>query len=85
MSRKRKRLNRWLWAFEQGAVRIPNDGALIAELQVFEATQLQSGMMRYSAPAGGHDDMVVSLMLEYSAVSGASRMSSRGIFDLYQR
>lgn len=48
-------------AFEQRAIRIPDDDALIEELQAYETERLPSGMLRYSAPAGMHDDMVMSL------------------------
>jgi hypothetical protein len=71
-------------AFEQGRIRIPNDPVLIGELQAFESTTLASGMMRYAAPAGMHDDTVLSLMLAYSAVSGCSRLPYRGLLEWYR-
>jgi hypothetical protein len=71
--------------FEQGRIKIPNDPILIGELQAFEATQLPSGRMQYAAPAGLHDDLVMALMLAYSAVSGVSHMTSRGVFELYEQ
>lgn len=52
-------------AFETSAVRIPNDATLIGELQAYEQTQLPSGIWRYSAPDGMHDDMVMSLALAW--------------------
>lgn len=52
-------------AFERGEIRIPNDAVLIAELQAYEMERLPSGMMRYNAPAGMHDDCVMSLALAY--------------------
>ncbi|HQE18936.1 MAG TPA: hypothetical protein PK607_10550, partial [Aggregatilineales bacterium] len=54
-------------AFERGDIRIPDDPVLIAELEAFEATRLPSGRWRYEAPAGMHDDMVISLALAYEA------------------
>lgn len=50
-------------AFEQGLISIPDDPVLIAELQAFEGERLPSGLMRYGAPAGMHDDTVMSLAL----------------------
>ena len=56
-------------AFERGEIKIPNDAGLIGELQAFEATTLPSGLQRYAAPEGMHDDMVISLCLAWQAVS----------------
>ncbi len=55
-------------AFEQGTLRILDDETLIGELQAFEAARLPGGMLRYGAPAGQHDDCVISLALGYHAV-----------------
>lgn len=54
-------------AFEQAQIRILRDSTLINELQAYEATQLPSGLIRYGAPSGLHDDMVMSLALAYHA------------------
>ena len=53
-------------AFENGEIRILDDEALINELQAFEMDRLPSGAFRYSAPAGMHDDCVMSLALAWS-------------------
>jgi len=52
-------------AFERGAIRILPDPVLINELQSYEAERLPSGMTRYSAPAGLHDDTVMALALAW--------------------
>ena len=52
-------------AFEQGALRILNDPILIGELQAYEMERLPSGMLRYSAPDGMHDDTVMALALAW--------------------
>lgn len=59
-------------AFERGEISIPNDPILIGELQAYEQERLPSGMMRYGAPDGMHDDMVMSLALVWSGVSGGA-------------
>ncbi len=56
-------IQRLALAFERGEITIPNDPALIGELQAFEGKPLPSGLMRYSAPAGLHDDCVMSLAI----------------------
>lgn len=56
-------------AFERGELRILPEPTLIAELQAYEATRLPSGMLRYSAPEGMHDDCVVSLALAWQGAS----------------
>lgn len=58
-------------AFEKGEIAILPDETLIAELEAFEAERLPSGMLRYRAPEGMHDDCVMSLALAWSAVATA--------------
>lgn len=60
-------------AFEQGNIRILNDAQLIAELQAYEVSRLPSGMVRYSAPEGMHDDCVMSLAMAWHGASAAQR------------
>ena len=55
-------------AFERGTITIPNDPALIGELQAFEAKALPSGLTRYSGPEGSHDDTVISLALAWQGL-----------------
>jgi hypothetical protein len=50
-------------ALERGQVRILPDPVLLAELQSFQCERLASGLMRYSAPPGSHDDCVMALAL----------------------
>lgn len=52
-------------AFERATIRILPDPALIGELQAFESKRLPGGMLRYEAPEGMHDDMVISLALAW--------------------
>ena len=52
-------------AFEREELRILDEKALVAELQAYEMTRLPSGMLRYSAPQGMHDDCVISLALAW--------------------
>ncbi|OQA96948.1 MAG: Terminase-like family protein [Chloroflexi bacterium ADurb.Bin222] len=54
-------------AFEQGAIRVLNDPVLVGELQGYEMDRSPSGMVRYSAPEGLHDDCVMSLALAWHA------------------
>jgi phage terminase large subunit-like protein len=56
-------------AFEQGHLTIPDDPVLIGELEAYTAVRLPGGLLRYSAPEGGHDDCVVSLMLVWLAAA----------------
>ena len=56
-------------AFEKGTIKIIPDETLIGELQAYEMERLPSGMMRYNAPAGMHDDCVMSLALAWSGAS----------------
>lgn len=50
-------------AFEQGTLRIPPVQWLIDELLAYDQERMPSGMMRYGAPPGGHDDGVMALAI----------------------
>jgi phage FluMu gp28-like protein len=50
-------------AFETAELTIVDDPVLIGELEAYEAERLPSGLVRYGAPAGGHDDCVMALAL----------------------
>lgn len=69
-------------AFERGDIRILADPVQVAELQAYEMERLPSGLMRYGAPEGMHDDTVMALALAWHAVSqpgtGAVQIQVRG-------
>ena len=44
-----------------------NRAALLAELMAFEGTPLPNGMTRFAAALGGHDDLVIAMMLAWTA------------------
>lgn len=48
---------------ERGLVSFPNYPIMIRELQAFEYEVAASGLFKYSAPSGFHDDCVISLAL----------------------
>lgn len=56
-------------AFERGDIRILNDPVLIAELLAYRAERLASGLLRYGAPSGQHDDCVMALAIAWSEIS----------------
>lgn len=68
-------------AFERGVLRIPNDPILIAELQAYEAERLPSGMIRYGAPEGMHDDCVMSLALAWLPIAEGERAQGVYVYD----
>jgi phage terminase large subunit-like protein len=59
-------------AFEHGEIKIINDPVLIGELLSFEGKRSPSGSFTYSAPAGMHDDCVMSLAIGWDALSGST-------------
>lgn len=52
-------------AFEKNAIEIINDPNLTAELMAYDQERLPSGLIRYGAPAGTHDDCVMALALAW--------------------
>lgn len=56
-------------AFERRVLRIINDPVLVGELLAYEAERLPSGLLRYGAPPGQHDDCVMALALAWQAAT----------------
>lgn len=59
-------------AFEQGSIHIINDPVTVGELQAYEVERTPSGMVKYSAPEGMHDDTVMALALAWQACARPS-------------
>lgn len=56
-------------AFERGDLHILSEPVQCNELQAYEMERLPSGMLRYNAPEGMHDDTVIALALAWQGVS----------------
>jgi hypothetical protein len=62
-------------ALERGDIAILNEPVLLNELLAYESERLPSGLVRYGAPQGLHDDCVISLALAVEAMQmGAFRV-----------
>jgi len=59
-------------ALERGDLAILDNPVLIAELLAYESERLPSGLLRYSAPPGLHDDCVMSLALAWHGAASAN-------------
>lgn len=67
---KRDMIEDLIVAFEQQLIGIPKNEMLISELQAFTCIyNPQTQSVRYQAPNGMHDDMVLSLAYAYSCVN----------------
>jgi len=64
-------------AFERAQIAILSDAVLVGELQAFTAERLPSGMLRYSAPSGMHDDCVMSLAMAWYGASKPKQREAR--------
>jgi phage terminase large subunit-like protein len=75
-------------AFERGEIKIPERGphaaTLIAELQAYTQERMASGLMRFGAPEGGHDDMVMSAAFAWHGASGGG-MSNPGWVRIFRQ
>ena len=56
-------------ALERGDVGLLDDEVQTGELQAYTAERLPSGLVRYTAPEGMHDDTVIALALAWEAAS----------------
>ena len=54
-------------AIERRDVGLPKADWLLEELEAFESEQMPSGLTRYSAPSGMHDDGVIALAIAWHA------------------
>lgn len=61
-------------AIERGDIYLVPDRILLNELEAYEGKRLPSGVMRFSAPSGMHDDHVMSLALAVRAASQSARV-----------
>lgn len=80
---KQQIINALALAFEQTDITIPNDPVLIGELQAYTIERLPSGNLRYTAPAGLHDDCVMALALAWYGVTNRSTTELIQIPDLF--
>lgn len=64
-------------AFERSDITILDDLMLISELQAYEMDRLPSGLFRYGAPSGFHDDCVMSLALAWYGISQSNHQKPR--------
>ena len=72
-------------AFERGDIKIINDPVLISEHQAYEMERLPSGLMRYNAPSGMHDDTVMSTAIGWQGVLVMSEPAqSNVVIDEYE-
>ncbi len=65
-------IERLALALEQGQLQLLDDAVLLDELQQFSAERLPSGVVRYTAPPGYHDDCVMAVALAWHAAGSAS-------------
>jgi len=67
----------------RGPIAIPKEPVLISELEAFEATKTPSGLIRYAAPEGMHDDTVMALALAWHGAQRPKMQSAK--VDFYAR
>lgn len=64
-------------AFEQDKIKMIDDPVLVSELMGYQSERLPSGLLRYGAPEGMHDDCVIALALAWwGGVAGRSWVMS---------
>ena len=66
-------------AIEQGSIQLLNDPVGKAELEAYERSVTETGMSKYSAPSGMHDDTVIARALMYRAMQQAPRVRVPGL------
>lgn len=72
-------------AIERGDITLLDDPVQEAELLGYEASVLPSGMLRYGAPPGQHDDTVIALGLAYLGAQRERIPSARTKYAFGQR
>lgn len=72
-------------AIERGLISIPNVPQVVDELKAYEQERLPSGLIRYGAPEGMHDDCVMSLALAWKLARSGKRQNQSQDFRFVQR
>lgn len=75
-------------AIERKQVELLNDSVQKMELKSYQMERLPSGIFRYGAPDGGHDDTVIATALAWygcSAPQSMTTMKTRGLVPQTQR
>ena len=67
-------------ALERSEITLLNDAVLVGEMQAYEMDRLPSGMVRYSAPDGMHDDTVMATALMWEAMNSYVGIEALGIW-----
>jgi len=84
---KRQLIQCLMLSFEQEKIKIFDDPVLLSEVDSFEYEMLPSGVVRYNAPQGYHDDCVIGLALANWGVqnseSGAFGIPAVGVRDIW--
>jgi len=71
-------------AIEQGSVQLLGDAVGKAELEAYERSVTETGLSKYGAPAGMHDDTVIARALMWRAMQRAPRTARVGTSE-YER
>ena len=66
-------------AFEREQIQILHDPVLLGELDGFTSERLPSGLFRYGAPSGLHDDTVIALALAWEQAFGGRKWRPEGM------
>lgn len=66
---KREIIESWADAIELGKVRLLNDEVIIREHEAYESEVTDNNTVKFSAPAGMHDDTVIASALAYRAAT----------------
>lgn len=69
---KSEMVNSYLIAVEQGLIELPNWNEMIEEIECFELTINAIGTMRFEAAKGKHDDIIMAMILAWSATTDYS-------------
>lgn len=62
-------IDAWALAIERGVATMIDDPILVAEHQAYEMERLPSGLMRYNAPEGMHDDTVMAAAMGWQSAA----------------
>ncbi len=77
---KQRMIEDLVLALEQDKVKLLMDRVQVSELQAFTSSRTSGGMMKYGAPEGQHDDMVIALALAWQAAKGERRQTRQRDF-----
>lgn len=80
---KQQLVDKLIVAFDNGEIKLLPLEEQIAQFENFECTRTSTGLLKYQAPPGRHDDIVIAVALAWNSVHECSVSPILGLTDMH--